>query len=79
MARELIFTGWWEGQAEYTCDCCGKAMYFDFDDEDSAKASRAQRKSLREDYGWITTKVDGIWRDFCSEPCRNRYIRKNTL
>ena len=58
------------------CDCCGKDISFPFDSEDID--SKAHRKELRERLGWITTKVDGEWHDFCCEACRNKYIRDTT-
>lgn len=61
---------------EYSCDCCGKDVSFPFDSEDID--SKAHRKELRERLGWITTKVDGEWHDFCCEACRNKYIRDTT-
>lgn len=79
MAREMNFTGWWEGQVEYSCDCCGKAVTFDFEDEETAKDFKAQRKVLREEFGWIVARVNGVYRDFHSEECRDRYIRNNTI
>lgn len=79
MSRELEFDGYWEGAACYSCDCCGKTVKFRFDSEDEAKNAKAHRKALREGKGWITTQVNGIWRDFCKESCRNKYIRTNTL
>ena len=60
----------------YSCDCCGKDVSFPFDSEDID--SKAHRKELRERLGWITTKVDGEWHDFCCEACRNKYIRDTT-
>lgn len=79
MSKDLNFDGWWEGTAEYTCDNCGNSEYFPFTDEDEAKDSKTHRKALREEYGWITTKVNGYLKDFCCESCRNQYIRKNTI
>ena len=61
--RDLEFSGYWEGEAVYSCDCCGKDVSFPFDSEDID--SKAHRKELRERLGWITTKVDGEWHDFC--------------
>lgn len=26
MGRELYFDGWWDGDAEFWCDCCGKTV-----------------------------------------------------
>ena len=39
----------------------------------------SSRKELREKKGWVTTKVNDRWKDFCSEECRNRYIRNQTI
>jgi hypothetical protein len=75
MSRDLEFTGWWEGDAVYSCDCCGKSEPFAFDSEDID--SKAHRAELRK-RGWNFCKVDGEFRDFCSERCRNQYIRNNT-
>lgn len=79
MSRELDFTGWWEGYAVYTCDCpgCARTEEIKFDSEDENN-SKEHRRLLRQDKGWITTKVNGRWKDFCSESCRNKYIRMKT-
>ena len=79
MARELEFDGFWEGRAVYSCDTCGKTESFRFDSEEEAKAARRHRRILREKKGWITTKVEDRFHDFCGETCRNRYIRNNTI
>lgn len=79
MAKELEFDGFWEGAACYSCDCCGATVKIRFDSGDEAKDSRKHRKTLREKRCWITTKVNGNWRDFCSEACRNKYIRTQTI
>lgn len=78
MARELEFDGYWEGEAIYCCDNCDSKKRFRFGSEDDCD-SKAHRTKLREKHGWITTKVNNQWKDFCSEDCRNSYIRKNTL
>lgn len=75
--RELEFDGHWTGDAVYTCEQCGEEERFRFDDEDVD--SKAHRAYLRNEKGWITTKVNGQWADFCSEKCRNAYIRNQTL
>ena len=72
MSRELNFTGWWQGDAEYICDECGRSEEFPFDSEDVD--SKAHRAELRK-RGWNVTKVGGEWRDFCCEKCRNEYIK----
>lgn len=79
MARDMEFGGWWEGTVTYSCDCCGKRVIFEFDDEESAKNCRGQRNALRKKRGWIFTKVNDRFKDFCGETCRNEYIRKNTI
>lgn len=61
MSRELTFDGYWEGTADYHCDCCQRLIKFRFDSEERAKNAKAHRRALREKRGWITTKVDGVW------------------
>lgn len=80
MARELEFDGFWEGNVRYTCDCagCKRRILFRFDSQEEANDFKLQRASLKE-LGWQSTKVNGSYRDFCSEECRNRYIRNNTI
>lgn len=74
MSRDLEFTGWWQGDAVYSCDNCGCSEAFVFDSEDID--SKAHRAELRK-RDWIFTKVEGEWKDFCCEKCRNDYIKKN--
>ena len=78
MREEFEFDGYWEGATPYRCDCCGKVEKFRFDSEDEAFNYKKHRKILRE-HGWLATTVNGQWKDFCSEGCRNKYIRSNTL
>lgn len=74
MSRDLDFSGWWQGDAVYSCDNCHQSEEFPFDSEDiDSKAHRAELHKK----GWISTKVNGEWKDFCCERCRNEYIKKN--
>lgn len=79
MSRDLDFCGWWEGDVIYTCDCpgCTSSESFIFNDEEEAY-SPEYGKILRNRKGWIMTKVNGEWKDFCCEECRNKFIRLNT-
>ena len=78
MSRETHFDGWWEGEVEITCDGCHKKhLVFHCDDEDDFK-NYAREKAAKQKEGWITTKVNGQFAEFCSEDCRNAYIRNNT-
>lgn len=79
MSRDLNFDGYWEGEAVYSCDNCQKEHKFRFDDETEAKNAKEHRATLRQRFGWITTKVEGVWIDVCCEKCRNDYIRRNTI
>ncbi len=80
MGRELDFgTGYWEGDVVYSCDCCKKRVRFEFWTEDEANDAKRQRAALQRKRGWIFTKVNGEWKDFCSEKCRNQYIREKTI
>ena len=80
MARELEFDGFWEGNISYTCDCsgCRKRVKIRFDSEAGAKDFKSEHDILRKQ-GWLSTKVNGNFKDFCSESCRNKYIRNNTI
>lgn len=79
MARNLDFgQGYWEGDVVYACDCCGKKVRFEFWSEDEANNVKGQRDALRRKRGWQFTKIKGDFFDFCSEMCRNKYIRENT-
>ena len=42
--RDLEFSGYWEGEAVYSCDCCDKDVSFQFGSEDMD--SKAQRKEI---------------------------------
>lgn len=77
MSRELDFDGFWQGHVIYSCDGpqCRSEELFRFDDEDEVY-SQEYIQELRQRKGWITTKVNGQWRDFCCETCRNNYIKK---
>lgn len=80
MGRELDFgTGYWEGDVVYSCDCCKKKVRFEFWTEDEANDAKRQRAALQRKRGWIFTKVNGEWKDFCSEKCHNQYIREKTI
>ena len=46
MSRELEVSGYWEGDAVYSCDNCGAQQSFPFDSEDVG--SKEHRKELRE-------------------------------
>ena len=77
MSRELEFDGYWEGSTVYYCDECGAKIKFRFDSEEEA-FSKKHRTLLREK-GWLATKVNDQWKDFCGERCRNQHIRKHTI
>lgn len=77
MGRELEFDGWWEGTAVYFCDCCHKTFRIRFESQDEVN-SKSNRVELRKN-GWISTKVNDQWKDFCTEQCRNKYIRTQTI
>jgi len=76
MSKELVFDGWWEGKEVFTCDNCGREKGFLFDSEDVG--TKEHKAELRKQ-GWVFTQVNGLWKDFCCERCRNQYIRKNTI
>lgn len=56
-----------------TCDNCSAEENFDFEDNNpNFKAVQSLLRSI----GWVSCKVNGEWRDFCSERCRNSYIKR---
>ncbi len=79
--RDLNFDGYWTGEVIYECDCpgCNVHYSFPFTSEEEAKNAKEQTAQLRKDCGWITTKVNGQFHDFCSETCRNKAIRMWTI
>lgn len=79
MSRELDFDGYWTGDAIYSCDCPGCTAEESYRFETSEVDSKEHRRELRQEKGWLTTKVDGEWKDFCCEACRNKYIRMKTI
>lgn len=64
-----------EGDIVCTCDNCGHQERFPFDDS-SPDFKEVQSKIFA--MGWTSCKVLNCWRDFCSEYCRNKYIKNNT-
>ena len=76
MSKETHFDGWWEGTIEVSCDYCNRRhLRFDFATEEECKdTERIKRAKQRE--GWITTKVDGQWFEFCGYDCRDNFIRE---
>ena len=57
------------------CDQCPNTEEFEFEDN-SPDYRDAQRQLFER--GWKAIKIDGEWRDFCCEECRNLYIKANT-
>lgn len=57
------------------CDNCSATEEYEFDD--CHPDYQGAQEHIR-DLGWTSTKVHDIWRDFCSEKCRNEYIKENT-
>lgn len=56
-----------------TCDNCSAEENFDFEDNNpNFKAVQSLLRSI----GWVSCKVNGEWRDFCCERCRNGYIKR---
>lgn len=56
-----------------TCDNCSAEENFDFEDNNpNFKAAQNLLRSI----GCVSCKVNGEWRDFCCERCRNSYIKR---
>ncbi len=78
MRDELEFDGFWQGKVPYRCDNCMKTELFRFDDRDEAFDYKGQRSKLRAK-GWLSAKVNGVYRDFCCEKCQSAYVKRNTF
>lgn len=63
-----------EGTIVSNCDQCSSCEEYEF--EDGYPDYKSAQAELR-DIGWTSTKVNGEWCDFCSEECRNQYIKDN--
>lgn len=63
-----------EGDIVCTCDNCKSEEWFQFEDGcfDFAEVS----KTLKEDYGWLSRKIDWVWRDFCCDNCHKEFLEK---
>lgn len=66
-----------EGDIYCYCDCGGCHSWEDYPIEDGIPDFRSAQIHIRE-LGWTSLKIGGFWRDFCSETCRNTFIRENT-
>ena len=62
-----------EGEIVCRCDKCHREERFDFDDNHPDYAA-AQRKLYG--MGWLSFKSKDRWFDFCSEECRDRFIKE---
>lgn len=62
------------GKIVCSCDACSSTEEFEFEDNkpDFAGAQKELRKM-----GWTSLKNNGKWYDFCSEKCRNKFIKEN--
>lgn len=63
-----------EGEIVATCDSCNKEDRSEtfYDNEPDYKAY--QNTLVKK--GWLSTRVNHKWRDFCCEKCRNDFIKK---
>lgn len=76
MSKETQWSEFYgEGEVVCNCDQCGAEKRFEFDDchPDYLYAQRQLRNM-----GWGSCMVNGVWRDFCCEACRNKYIKSHT-
>lgn len=63
-----------EGTIVCTCDNCGCEEEIEFD---GGRPDYREAQDEIEDLGWMSTKVNGEWYDFCCESCRNQFIKNN--
>lgn len=76
MSKEVEWSPFYgEGDIVCTCEQCGCAERFPFDDNHPDYAE-AQHELMK--LGWVSLKIDGKWHDFCCESHRNKFIKSNT-
>ena len=63
-----------EGDIVCECDHCGEEERIEF--FDSVVDFRVAQKEI-EEIGWLSSKVNGEWKDFCGLDCKNAFVRKN--
>ena len=74
MSKEIEW-GIIHGEGEIVCECdnCGEQELFPF--EDGLFDFKEVQEELRDSYGWISRKINGEWKDFCSKNCFKEYIK----
>lgn len=60
------------GTVVCTCDNCSAEEEFEF--EHNNPDFKAVQEELKKS-GWMPCKIEGKWYDFCSEKCRNNFIK----
>lgn len=63
-----------EGEIVATCDNCGKEERSDTFTDNEVDYRSFQRELFKK--GWISTRVNYRYKDFCCEKCRNDFIKK---
>ncbi len=65
------------GEGEIVCYCdndsCNEEERVDFEDGPDFK----EAQDIIEEIGWVSSKINGEWKDFCSQTCRRKYLEKN--
>lgn len=61
-----------EGKVVCSCDRCTQEVEFEF--ENNTPDYKSVQNEIRK-LGWLSCKVQGKWRDFCCEKCRNEFIK----
>jgi len=75
MSKEIEWSKFYgEGTVVCYCDTCQKEEQYDFDN--NRPPYNEIQNELRKK-GWLSCKVHGNWHDFCSEECRNKYIKEH--
>ena len=74
----MNFDGWWQGTIDISCDFCHKRhLVFNFYTESEAKDYEREKRAKKRE-NWITLKSNGHLFEFCSEKCRNNWIKQQT-
>lgn len=62
-----------EGDIVCTCDHCEGEERIEFIEGPDFRSAQAELKEM----GWMSSKINGEWYDFCSMECRNAFVKEN--
>ena len=62
-----------EGEIICECDQCGEQEAIDFYKRPDFREAQDEIEKM----GWVSCRINGEWKDFCTMTCRNTYVKEN--